>query len=202
MVLFLTVFILWATAHSISASSKFKSQVRRKMGARTYDGTYRLLYNITATITFLPVLVAGDRAIPHQIVWQLDRPVNMLFIALQLLGLAGLTVSLLQTDVLRFAGVGQFVRYLQGRADVNPSPVLITAGAYRIVRHPLYFFSLLVLWFSPVMTLSLLLFNVAATLYFWIGSGYEERRLAAAFGEKYEAYRRSVPRLVPVKIFK
>lgn len=202
MALFLTLFIVWAAVHSFLASSSFKSQVRRKMGARAFDGTYRLLYNITATLTFLPVLLAGARAIPHLIVWQLARPFNVLFVAIQLLGLAGLAVSLLQTDVLRFAGVGQFVRYLQGRADVNPSPILITGGVYRIVRHPLYFFSLLLLWFSPVMTLSLLLFNIAATLYFWIGSKYEERRLAAAFGERYEAYRRSVPSLIPVKIFR
>lgn len=202
MLLFLILFVLWAAAHSISASSKFKSQVQRKMGDRAYDGTYRLLYNLVATVTFAPVLIAGASALPHQIMWQLSRPVNMLFVGVQLLGLAGLVVGLLQTDVLRFAGLDQFIRHLRGRADVNPNPVLITGGAYRFVRHPLYFFSLLILWFAPVMTLSLFLFNVAATIYFWMGSGYEEKRLAAVFGEQYESYRKSVPRLVPVKLFR
>jgi len=55
---------------------------------------------------------------------------------------------------------------------------------------------------NPVMTLGSFLFNVLATLYFWIGSIYEERRLLAAFGEAYEEYKRSVPGLVPIRIFR
>ena len=201
MILFLSLFVLWAAVHSITASSRFKATARRKMGVRAYDGTYRLLYNFISAVTLLPVVIAGAKALPPQILWELSRPVDLLFVGIQLVGIAGLLIGLLQTDPLRFAGLGQFARYLQGKAVVNPDPVLITDGAYRFVRHPLYFFSLLVLWFTPVMTLSLFLFNVAATIYFWVGSGYEERRLAAAFGEQYETYRKSVPRLLPVKLF-
>jgi protein-S-isoprenylcysteine O-methyltransferase Ste14 len=68
------------------------------------------------------------------------------------------------------------------------------------VRHPLYFFSLLFIWLNPQMTLASLLFNLLATLYFWVGSIYEERRLTAEFGEAYKAYRREVPRLLPTRI--
>ena len=170
------------------------------MGARAYDGSYRLLYNLLAVVSLLPVLIAGSMVLPHTILWELSWPLNWLFVAIQLLGLSGLLVSLWQTDIMRFAGLGQFVRYLRGKVDVNPEPVLITGGAYKLVRHPLYFFSLLVLWFVPTMTVSLLLFNVAATIYFWVGSGYEERRLLAVFGEQYDTYRKRVPRLLPVKL--
>jgi protein-S-isoprenylcysteine O-methyltransferase Ste14 len=199
-ILFLILFFLWAAVHSVTASRRFKEMARQRMGARAYDGMYRLLYNLLAVVTLLPVLIAGSMALPHAILWQISRPLNLLFVGIQLLGLAGLLVSLLQTDFMRFAGLGQFVRYLTGKADVNPQPVLLTGGAYKLVRHPLYFFSLLVLWFAPTMTISLLLFNVAATVYFWVGSGHEERRLSAVFGEQYDAYRKRVPRLLPVKL--
>jgi protein-S-isoprenylcysteine O-methyltransferase Ste14 len=200
MLAFLILFVIWAIAHSISASRRFKAWARRKMGVRFYDGTYRLLYNLLATITLAPVLAAGVMVVPQRVLWSIPQPLNLVFAVVQIAALIGLLVSLLQTDPMRFAGLGQFARYLRGQEDINPNPVLITSGAYRFVRHPLYTFSLLLLWFAPVMTLSLLLFNIAATIYFWVGSGYEERRLAAAFGDEYEAYRRDTPRLLPVKL--
>jgi protein-S-isoprenylcysteine O-methyltransferase Ste14 len=76
----------------------------------------------------------------------------------------------------------------------------VTRGSYAYVRHPLYFFSLLLIWFLPIMTLSALLFSSMATLYFWIGSIYEERRLSATFGDAYSQYKQRVPRLIPIKI--
>jgi protein-S-isoprenylcysteine O-methyltransferase Ste14 len=65
------------------------------------------------------------------------------------------------------------------------------------VRHPLYLFSLLAIWPSPIMTESLLAFNAAATLYFVVGSRLEEKRLIAAFGQTYLDYQRRVPWLIP-----
>jgi protein-S-isoprenylcysteine O-methyltransferase Ste14 len=170
------------------------------MGERLYDGAYRLIYNVLAAFTLLPVLAAGALVLPHRILWEVSRPFSFLLMGIQLIGIVGLGASLLQTDVMRFIGVGQLLRYFQGASDVNPQPVLTTTGTYRLVRHPLYFFGLLLLWFSPIMTLSLFLFNVAATIYFWVGSGYEEKRLQATFGEKYDEYRQQVPRLLPIKI--
>lgn len=199
MLIFLFLFSIWAVAHSITASSRFKAWARQQMGARAYDGVYRLLYNGLAIVTLLPVLAAGALALPPVTMWAIGPPWRYLFIGIQLLGVVGLGISLIQTDLMRFVGLGQFIRYLRGDDEVNPSPTLTTTGAYRIVRHPLYFFSLLLLWFVPIMTLSLLLFSVATTIYFWVGAGHEEKRLAAVFGERYEAYRRRVPRLLPVK---
>ena len=55
----------------------------------------------------------------------------------------------------------------------------------------------MLLWLSPVMTLNLLVTYLLISLYFYIGSIYEERRLLAEFGAAYQAYRRCVPRLIP-----
>ncbi len=199
MLLYLSLFSLWALAHSITASSRFKAWARRGIGARAYDGAYRLIYNLLAVITFLPVLAAAA-LMPQRTLWEVSRPWSLLFIGLQLIGLVGLGISLLQTDIMRFIGLAQIVRYLRGDEEVNPPPILITGGTYRLVRHPLYFFSLLLIWFTPIMTLSILLFNIAATIYFLVGSVHEERRLALVFGERYDVYRKRVPPILPLKI--
>ncbi len=47
------------------------------------------------------------------------------------------------------------------------------------------------------MTVNILAFNVASTLYFWIGSIFEERKLIAEFGPAYRLHQQQVPRLFP-----
>jgi protein-S-isoprenylcysteine O-methyltransferase Ste14 len=81
--------------------------------------------------------------------------------------------------------------------DPDKSSALTTSGFYRWVRHPLYFFSLLFIWLTPALTINLLIVFVLFTLYFYIGSIYEEKRLLAEFGEAYRKYQEHVPRLVP-----
>jgi protein-S-isoprenylcysteine O-methyltransferase Ste14 len=56
---------------------------------------------------------------------------------------------------------------------------------------------MLVIWFPPVLTVNLLVFNLLATLYFWLGSLHEERRLMAEFGDAYRQYQRTVPPFLP-----
>jgi protein-S-isoprenylcysteine O-methyltransferase Ste14 len=200
MIPFLITFAAWAVVHSFTASLWFKQVARRWMGDRGYDGLYRLLYNLLAFITFIPVLYFSAALLPQGELWVIPQPFNLIFVAIQLAAAIGLLISALQTDLMRFAGVGQALRYIRGDEEINPPPRLVTAGAYGLVRHPLYSLSLLFLWITPIMTWSILLFNIAATLYFWIGSIYEERRLTAIFGDEYLVYKQKVPRLFPVKI--
>jgi protein-S-isoprenylcysteine O-methyltransferase Ste14 len=199
MILFITTFSLWAGFHSATASLAFKAIIRDILGQRAFDGLYRLAYNIISFVTFIPVITIGAAMLPNKIVWRFDWPLSMAFFAIQGLGAVGLLASVLQTDLLRFAGVGQAIRYLRGDDIINPQPTLVVKGPYRRVRHPLYFFSMIILWFSPVMTVSSLVFNLSATLYFWMGSIFEERRLQRVYGDAYIQYQQKVPRLIPLK---
>ena len=83
--------------------------------------------------------------------------------------------------------------YLNGSCD---EPKLRTPSLYRHVRHPIYLGWLLVLWATPVMTVSHLVFAAGMTIYMLIGIQYEERDLAVELPE-YEQYRRKVPMLLP-----
>ena len=47
------------------------------------------------------------------------------------------------------------------------------------------------------MTLAHLLFSIATTAYILLAIQFEERDLVREHGETYEAYRRSVPMLIP-----
>jgi protein-S-isoprenylcysteine O-methyltransferase Ste14 len=74
---------------------------------------------------------------------------------------------------------------------------LVTTGLYRHVRHPLYTAGLAFLWLSPVMTTTLMALYAGLSVYLYVGSLFEERRLQAEFGPAYAEYQKRVPRLFP-----
>jgi protein-S-isoprenylcysteine O-methyltransferase Ste14 len=96
----------------------------------------------------------------------------------------------MQTDPWHFLGLRQL-------GDYNQEPDLQIGGLYRWVRHPLYTAGLAFIWLAPVMTTSLLALNFSLSIYIYIGSIFEERKLLRLYGQPYVEYQRSVPRLIP-----
>jgi len=196
-VLILLALAAFAVAHSLTAGLGLKPWLKRRLGERVVEGWYRLWYNAFSLITLLPV-GALLVLLPDSTLYRVEGTGAVLLRLAQAVGALGLVGALLVTDVWRFTGIRQAVAYLRGEPLPLPEPPLVINGMYRLVRHPLYFFSLLALWPMPVMTVNLLLFNIGATLYFVIGSRVEERRLVQSYGEAYRAYQQRVPGLIPL----
>jgi protein-S-isoprenylcysteine O-methyltransferase Ste14 len=104
----------------------------------------------------------------------------------------------LQIDLGQFSGLAQALAYIENKPLPLPDELLQTGGVYAFVRHPLYLFSLMIIWALPVMTEGLLIFNLGTTLYFIFGSLLEEKRMLRIFGDEYRAYQQRVPWLVPL----
>lgn len=181
---------VYSAIHSVLASSKAKQGIRTRVGLRLYNGFYRLAYNTFATLSFLPVLVLIV-VVDSETVWRLDPSWNIPLWIIRFFGLIGFCVALLQTDVGRFAGLSQMISYFSGRP--LPAEELKTTGLYRYSRHPLYVFSVLILWPASTMTDTYLAFCIGTTIYFLIGSRFEEHRMLKAFGKSYSDYRARVP---------
>ncbi len=78
-------------------------------------------------------------------------------------------------------------------------PLLKLIGPYRLIRHPLYFFMLIVIWASTSFTLDRILFNCLWSLWIFIGTWLEEKELLTVFGQDYQKYQQQVPMLLPIK---
>ena len=201
MIPFLITFGLWAVVHSLTASAVLKRWAADQLGTETTAAFYRLGYTLFALLTFLPVLYFWWQ-LPTTAVWQVQGAA-----AWGMMGLAGAAVlaagySLLKTQALSFAGLTQALDYLAGRpvrhVDAPAlSHELVVTGLYAWMRHPLYTFSMAFLWLNPTMSERSLMLAIACTVYFVVGSVYEEQRLVAQFGEAYVAYQQRVPRFVP-----
>lgn len=187
----------FGVGHSLLASRRFKAHLQHKLGERFILGWYRLIYNIISVVTLLPAVYFSSILLPDRLVYQVRAPWSFLMILVQLGGLLGLLVSVSQTGAWRFMGVTQVLEFLSGQEPGNDDTQLVTGGLYRIVRHPLYFFSFILIWFSPTQTINSLALAAAFTIYFMIGSLFEEKRLIKAYGEAYIAYKQHTPWLIP-----
>jgi protein-S-isoprenylcysteine O-methyltransferase Ste14 len=112
-----------------------------------------------------------------------------------LLALAGLTVSLwaifttLRKRVILDAG--HFVK------ERHP---LVTTGAYGFVRNPMYL-GIILIWAGIAVALQSALLLAVSAIYvapvFWFYIRAEERMMSKEFGAPFEAYKRTVGRLLP-----
>ena len=186
----ITFFVIYAALHSLLASLTVKQWARLRFGPGV-DRWYRLAYNIFAAVSLLPLLPLLA-LLPDQTLYIAPLPWRWLLLAGQFLALLGLAAAALQTDIWHFLGLSQLLRERPSTAGS-----LQISGLYCWVRHPLYLFSLLLMWLTPAMTVNLLTTYLLFTLYFYIGTFFEERRLLAEFGPVYQDYQRRVPRLIP-----
>jgi len=179
---------LWGVVHSLLASLRFKSFLLRSLGAG-FMKFYRLLYNIIAVISIVPVLYLMI-SLPTKSLYQVPAPWSTLMLAAQAISALFLFVAVIQIDILSFTGLRQLI-------EEEKTGGLVTSGLYRSVRHPLYTFSLLILWLVPSMSLNSFIIYVVLTVYVLIGIFFEERKLLREFGGAYEQYRSVTPMLIP-----
>jgi protein-S-isoprenylcysteine O-methyltransferase Ste14 len=185
-------FVLFAVVHSFLADPRFKSRAKKAIG-NSFDRWQRLAYNLLALLMMLPFLFIMI-FLPDRILYSIPAPWSWLMLVAQLLA----AVALLQT--IRRTGVSYFLGFFQLRGASGPASGeggLVTDGFYCHIRNPLFFFSAIFLWLSPLMTENLLAFNILATIYFYLGARHEERSLKEEFGEEYEKYQKVVPMFLP-----
>lgn len=184
--------VIYAAIHSWLASQRVKDRARETFG-HAGDRWYRLAYNALATLMLLP-FAAVFAWLPDRMLYVFPTPWLYLALLVQAVAAVGVVYGVWITDAWHFLGIRQLL-------DVNcPPPCrppLSVYGLYRWVRHPLYFLGLVFMWFSPRMTVNTAALFAVFSLYFYVGTFFEERRLVAEHGESYLGYQRQVPRLLP-----
>ncbi len=74
MTTFIISFIIWALLHSLTAMTRTKDWVRRRVGERPYQALYRLFYNVLAIVTFVPLLAVTAVYLPNTELWRIPAP--------------------------------------------------------------------------------------------------------------------------------
>lgn len=201
LLIIISSFFLLGYSHSILASNKIKELLTNKFGNKI--AFYRLFYNVFAIITFGTVYSLLPR--PSQLIYDLQFPLDIIILAVQIFGLFGMLWAGSFIDAKEFFGISQIKRYFDGTYDKNDfdeKKELVINGAYKYSRHPIYFFSIIFIGARPLMNVFSFAVFILAALYFIIGAHYEEKKLAEYFGSEYTEYQKNVPMFVPYKIFR
>jgi protein-S-isoprenylcysteine O-methyltransferase Ste14 len=192
---------VFCISHSILASNKVKKVFQNRFGHLI--AFYRIGYNILSVVTFMIIykmLPAID-----VIIYDLPAPYDLIILTLQLSSLLGFVWSAKYFSAGEFIGWSQLKRFRNGnynQADLDEKSELRIEGPYKYSRHPIYFFSIMFLLMRPVMGITYFIIVVIFVAYFYIGSVFEEKRLIEKFGAAYINYQKSVPRIIPIKIFR
>ena len=178
------LFTVFALHHSLMARTGAKAWITRHLPA----GLERSVYVWIASALFLVVCWMWQ-PLPG-VIWETRGPGLALYVA-QAFGVALTLAAARIVGVWELAGVKQpdLTRPIEFKAE----------GPFAIVRHPIYLGWVLMVFATPVMTTSRLLFAVVSTLYLLAAIPFEERSLLEAFPEKYGAYQKQMRwRLIPL----
>lgn len=180
----LLLFTIFALHHSVMARTGAKAWITRLVPPELE----RSVYVWIASLLFLIVCWLWQ-PLPG-VVWEVRPPASFALILVQLLGVVLTLRAARLVGVWDLAGVKQ--------PDHTRPVEFTTTGPFGLVRHPIYLGWVVIVFATPVMTTSRLLFAVISTAYLVAAIPLEERSLVEAFGDKYRAYQHRMRwRLIP-----
>lgn len=186
--------IIWCGVHSGMISATVTDYLKSRFGSRFRF--YRLVYNLVAIATIIPVILYGQSLQGNAIFrWEglmILVQVPWLIIAV-LLFLAGAR----RYDMLQFVGLRQ-IRTETSHSVLTETGKLDTRGILGITRHPWYLATIMLIW-ARTLDISALITNIILTIYLIVGTVLEEGKLLREYGEDYREYQEKVSMLFPFK---
>lgn len=189
--------IAWCVLHSAMISVSVTEYLHNRLGD-TYR-FYRLFFNVISALTLLPVFWYAS-SVRTEPIFRWDG--YGLILQGLLLGTAALLFFLgaSRYDGAQLLGLKQIREGISNQA-ITDSGDLDTSGVLSIMRHPWYLATMLLIW-ARQLDLSAILTNGLLTIYLIAGIYLEEKKLVREFGDKYRAYQKRVPVLIPYKWLK
>jgi len=189
----LVVVAAFAVFHSLTARDDFRNRARRKTGL-SYAAYAAVRAAISLALLIFSLVVLFKECV---VTTQLFEP---------RLGLPAILPSLF-TCWLAGLALGQVVksRRLPQFFGFEEFPKLfIFTGAYAICRHPLYTAWLAAAWGLLISKpfLLTLFYNLLLTAFVVHAARQEERQMTVLFGDRYRAYQKQVPFLLPYGFLK
>ncbi|MBT7309018.1 MAG: hypothetical protein HN842_12435 [Gammaproteobacteria bacterium] len=182
--------LLYFIIHSIVASLTIKQWF-----AENYPGKmplYRIFFNIQSLLLlFFPLYLLYTWE--GQMLWEWHGITQFIMVLLMVCATGLFIYTLRDYDSAEFFGIRQWKNSIH---SVKDQEQFVLSPMHRVVRHPWYFFLLVLLW-SQEMDSARLLTAILITLYLFVGSRMEEKKLTHYHPLVYPRYQSQVPALFP-----
>jgi methanethiol S-methyltransferase len=189
MIKFVLYFLFFAIIHSILAMDHTKNMAGKLLGKGFRY--YRMIYSLISIPLLAPAFMMWVTfSKSTTVVYVIPHDLYPVVILVRLVALGMFGYAILQIDLLEFSGIKR-----------EKKKILLTGGAYGIVRHPFYTAGILILIAQMEMTMLDMIAVLLVSGYFVAGAFIEERRLLLVFGDEYRKYQKQVPMFIPVKWF-
>ena len=184
------LWIAYYALHSFLASSPVKNRIGRWIG--NYFRYYRLSYNLLSVVLFFGIYV-----------YQQQMSSTLYFHSSGFMTTMGWGIVVIGVVIgaiafMNYSGA-EFIGFVQIKSKEDFQDTLRISSLNKIVRHPVYFASLLIFigWFLKSPTDTNLAFVLPSVIYLFVGGWFEEKRLVNEFGLEYLAYKKSVKMIIP-----
>lgn len=178
---------LFFCQHSIMVRQSFKQQVSKWLPPHWFAAVFSISSGATLILTLFLWQGAGD------ILVRIPFWIKIIQAVCVLLSVAGFLWGVYSLSGFNPFGIQPNEKNLETR------PVLKIQGAYKKTRHPLYFFSLVLIWSTTTVTIDRLMFNLIWSGWIFWGAWLEEKDLVDLFGTDYQDYQKQTPMIIPIK---
>lgn len=185
----LGLLLMFSLQHSAMARPAFKQRWTKIIPASVERSTYVLASAIAMVVMMYFWQPLGVS------IWDIENAVlKTLMYALYALGWGLLVISTFWLNHFDLFGLRQVWLNLRGQPYAHLP--FNTPALYNKIRHPLYVGWLTLMWATPTMTVSHLVFAAGTTVYILLAIVLEERDLVSSLPE-YRDYQQRVPKLIP-----
>ena len=185
-----SLWIGYFVIHSLTASITLKEWVANHY--KSLMPAYRLVFNALSGLLLIPILLMSYswRSEP---LWHWSPLLFWITTLVSLLTVIAIFISSRDYDMAEFMGTRQ---WKERNDQVDDQEQFVIGDFHRFVRHPWYTMAIILIWcreLDPIMLTN----AIMITLYFIVGSRFEERKLCRYHGEVYKHYQEKVPALLP-----
>ncbi|MBY0612779.1 MAG: isoprenylcysteine carboxylmethyltransferase family protein [Beijerinckiaceae bacterium] len=179
--------------HSLLLTTPGRRRLTRLVPGRHGQTLSTTTYAIIASLQLLPLFTLWT---PSGIVWWRAEG-SVFWIVCCFYAAAWLLLMKASFDAgpeLQSGSLG-WLSLLQNKRPVFPD--MPETGLFSLIRQPIYLAFALTMWTVPVWTPDQLALALSYTAYCLLAPKLKERRFRAIYGERFEAYRREVPYILP-----
>lgn len=186
--------VMFFMQHSLMVRGSIRNKITKVIPSESFYA----FHSVVSGTTLFGVIVLWQES--PAIITSVPVPYALVLRFLQCVAILGLIWAVKSLKDFDPFGRKQISKFLN-KQEEDQVHQFVYSGPYNFIRHPFYFFILIMIWAYPVISADRLMFMCLWTIWIVVGTFLEEKDLVSQIGMEYCEYKKEVPMLIPYRIF-